>query len=367
MQAPSKRTNIFIYTLSLVLALLAGEAILRLAGARLSSSFYVLDQDRGWALRPEARGDNTQENTVAIEINAAGQRDHIEHSLAKPPGTYRVVILGDSFAEAFQVPLEQSIAKQLEKELNSCLGGQRAEVINFAVGGYGTQQEILTYRLQAKQYSPDMVILLFYTGNDLYNNHPKLNPTNADAAPYFDRPALAKPSALREGWAQINRHSHLARMISDIYYKARRNNSADERRRVQEFGENYMNKLAFSPPTHPEMIHAWGSTEEALRVFPKEVTSKFLLAVASSNFQVNPELDKRSGFLAFSGATELFYAEKRLAALGLPTLLLGPPMLEAAEAQGTYFHGFAGSLGSGHWNAEGHAMAAKLISRRICN
>ena len=156
-------------------------------------------------------------------------------------------------------------------------------------------------------------------------------------------------------------------MISDIYYKARRNNSAGELRRVQEFGENYMNKLAFSPPTHPEMKDAWASTEAALRAFPKEVTAKFLLVVASSNFQVNPEPDKRSGFLAFSGATELFYAEKRLAALGVPTLLLGPPMLEAAEAKGTYFHGFTGSLGSGHWNAEGHAMAAKLIGRRICN
>ena len=200
MQAPSKRTNILIYTGSLLLALLAGEAILRLVGARFSSSFYVLDQDRGWALRPEARGDNTQENTVAIEINAAGQRDNIEHSLTKTPGTYRVAILGDSFAEAFQVPLEQSISKRLEKELNSCLVGQKAEVINFSVGGYGTQQEILTYRLQVKQYNPDMVILLFYTGNDLYNNHPQLNPTNADAAPYFDRPALSKPSALRLEW-----------------------------------------------------------------------------------------------------------------------------------------------------------------------
>ena len=367
MQAPSKRTNLLIYSVSLVLALLAGEAILRLAGARFSSSFYVLDQDRGWSLRPDARGDNTQENTVAIEINAAGQRDNIEHAFSKVPGTYRVALLGDSFAEAFQVPLEQSISKQLEKELNSCLGGQKAEVINFAVGGYGTQQEILTYRLQAKQYNPDMVILLFYTGNDLYNNHPLLNPTNADAAPYFDRPAMPKLSALGEGWRQINRHSHLARMISDIYYKARRNNIAGERRRAEAFGDNYMNKLVFSPSTHPEMIDAWASTEDALRAFPKEVRSKFLLAVVSSNFQVNPEPDKRSGFLAFSGATELFYAEKRLAALGLPTLLLGPPMLEAAEAKGTYFHGFAGSLGSGHWNAEGHALAAKLIGRKICN
>ncbi len=364
MQAPSTRTNILIYLASFLVAVLGGEVVLRLAGARFSSSFYVLDADVGWALRPNIKGDNTQENTVAIEINSAGQRDNIEHPLAKPPGTFRVALLGDSFAEAFQVPLEQSIAKQLEVNLNACKGNQKAEVINFAVGGYGTQQEILTYRLKAKAYNPDLVILLFYTGNDIYNNHPLLNPTNADAAPYFDRPALAAPSALREAWSQVNLHSHLARFISDVYYKLRRDNTAGEQRRVQTFGENYMNKLVYSPPVHPEMKEAWRTTEAALLAFQKE--TKFLLAVASSNFQVNPEPGKRSGFLAFSGATELFYAEKRLSALGLPTLLLGPPMLEEADAKQIYFHGFSASLGSGHWNAEGHAFAARLISQSIC-
>lgn len=364
MPAPSTRTNVVTYIASLLLALLAGEAVLRLAGARFSSSLYVLDADLGWALRPNAKGDNTQENTVAIEINSAGQRDNIEHPLAKPPGIYRVALLGDSFAEALQVPLDQSIAKQLEIQLNACLINQKAEVINFAVGGYGTQQEILTYRLRAKQYNPDKVIMLFYTGNDIYNNHPALNPTNADAAPYFDRPALAEPSTLRDIWAATTRYSYLSRMISDVYYKLRRNNTADERKRVENFGDNYMNKLVFSPPAHPEMKASWEATEAALKAFQQE--SKFLLAVASTNFQVNPEAEKRAGFLAFSGATELFYAEKRLASLSLPTVLLGPAMLEAADGKQLYFHGFPGSLGSGHWNGEGHAFAAKLLSRNIC-
>ena len=371
----------FTYVASLVLALLAAEGILRLGGARFSSSFYVLDADLGWALRPNARGDNTQEATVAIEINSAGQRDNREHSLAKPPGVYRVAILGDSFAEAFQVPVEESFPKLLEQELNGCLPDRKTEVLNFAVGGYGTAQELLSYRLRARQYAPDFVVLLFYTGNDIYNNHPLLNPTNADAAPYFTldngalqmKPALAQPSALREVWAATARNSQVSRMISDIYYKARRNNTAHEQQRLQTYGENYMNRLVFSPPRDAAMQEAWTLTEAALPAVYEEIkrdTPRFLLAIASSNFQVHPEREKREGFLQFSGATELFYAENRLAAIAanhqIPTAFLGPAMLAAADGKGVFYHGFPGSIGSGHWNSTGHAFVAKALKREIC-
>jgi hypothetical protein len=38
-----------------------------------------------------------------------------------------------------------------------------------------------------------------------------------------------------------------------------------------------------------------------------------------------------------------------------------------AAANGEHLHGFANTqLGGGHWNERGHALAAELITERLC-
>ena len=54
---------------------------------------------------------------VNVSINSQGLRDH-EYSPDKPPGIYRIVMLGDSTTLGWGVPLEQTVAKILERELN---------------------------------------------------------------------------------------------------------------------------------------------------------------------------------------------------------------------------------------------------------
>jgi hypothetical protein len=42
-------------------------------------------------------------------------------------------------------------------------------------------------------------------------------------------------------------------------------------------------------------------------------------------------------------------------------------MQRLAEASGAYFYGFENTrLGIGHWNVEGHRIAAELIARKLC-
>ena len=167
---------------STLVALAAGEAALRLLDLRFSDSFYEFDFQMGWHLRPGARGWQRTEGEALVEINSQGMRDR-ERSLAKAPGTYRVALLGDSFTEATQVDLEKTFGGLLEGR--ACAGKGRLEALNFGVSGYGTAQELAVYRQQAAQFSPDAVMLVFFAGNDLYNNVRELNPSNADAAPYY--------------------------------------------------------------------------------------------------------------------------------------------------------------------------------------
>jgi hypothetical protein len=370
----------FAYFCSFLAGLLCAEAALRLVGARFATSFYAIDPDLGWSLRPGAEGDSVEEAVVRVKINAAGMRDDREHEIAKAAGVYRVAILGDSFAEAMQVPLERTFSKLLERDLAACRGGP-VEVLNFGVQGYGTAQELLMWRLKAARYKPDAAVLLFYTGNDLYNNHRALNPTNADAAPYFAidngalrmLPALAQESAAREAWAGLVRYSRLAQMLSGAYYKfGRKAVRAREDANRARFGENYMDRLIYREPSHAEMREAWAVTEAALPLARDEVAqsgARFLLAIASSAIQVHPDGALRDEFLRHVNGSDLYYAENRLASAaakhGIEVSILGQEMLRGNNAA-RLLHGFPGNLGKGHWNEAGHAMVSRILASRLC-
>jgi len=57
-------------------------------------------------------------------------------------------VIGDSSAEALQVPVEERFWKITENDLQTCAAstGKKIEVINFGVSGYGTAQELITLR-----------------------------------------------------------------------------------------------------------------------------------------------------------------------------------------------------------------------------
>ena len=123
----------------------------------------------GWCLRPNKTAfQQTLDYTVKVSINSKGLRD-VEHDYEKEEGVFRIVVLGDSFMEAYQVPLEQSFPRLLEKNLNKRLS-KKVEVINLGVGGYGTAQEYLYLKEEGLKYKPDLVILAFLGCNDVRNN-----------------------------------------------------------------------------------------------------------------------------------------------------------------------------------------------------
>src|SRR5215510_907252 len=79
---------------------------------------------------------------AAGRINSHGLRDR-EYDYAKPPGTFRILALGDSYTEGLQFDLEQIWPKMLERRLNTRGGGFKYEVINAGRSGMGTGIEYL--------------------------------------------------------------------------------------------------------------------------------------------------------------------------------------------------------------------------------
>jgi hypothetical protein len=103
----------------------------------------------------------------------------------KPKDTVRIAVLGDSFAEAFQVPMEKTFWSILQSELNQYkpFGDKNIQVINFGVSGYGTAQELIRLRTRVWKYEPDIILLTFYVGNDIRNNSSVLD--DGEIRPYF--------------------------------------------------------------------------------------------------------------------------------------------------------------------------------------
>ena len=169
------------------LALLVVEVGLRNVGGVFHDRFTMPDNERGWVLRPGFAGWMSDENTMWVRINSDGLRDR-ERSLAAPAGTLRVAVLGDSYVQGINVPLEKTLPAAIEASLSACVlpPGQPVEALNFGVSGYGTAQELLTFRHHAAKYRPDVVMLAVYTANDIFNNRRDLNPTaNPDQSPYY--------------------------------------------------------------------------------------------------------------------------------------------------------------------------------------
>jgi hypothetical protein len=100
---------------------------------------------------------------VDVKINSEGLRDN-EYSLAKPPGTYRIMMLGDSTTFGWGVSLEDTAAKILERKLNNgrSTGNKKFEVINAGVGNYDTVQEVTYYATRGRAFRPDLVVLVFF-------------------------------------------------------------------------------------------------------------------------------------------------------------------------------------------------------------
>jgi hypothetical protein len=104
---------------------------------------------------------------VRFRINRQGMRAERDFAYEKPPGTKRIVSLGDSFTVGYEVEVDQTFSSILEREIGE--HGYRVEVLNTGVSGYGTAEEVLYLERELFRYSPDLVLVSF-CGNDLVDN-----------------------------------------------------------------------------------------------------------------------------------------------------------------------------------------------------
>jgi hypothetical protein len=403
---PRAARRLVAIALTIAAAILAAglieEAAMRLLGLG-KPQFYTYSDSRGWKLKPGAFGWQLDEGRAWISVNRWGYRGP-EWSLAKPPHTLRIAVIGDSFAEAQQVPENMTFEAVMQRLLNQrtpiFATGRHAwvrdvQVMNFGIDGYGTAQELLTLEQSAWRFSPDIVVLAFFAGNDIRNNSvalegDKCRPFYIDRAGRYLLGGPFEDSDLFrfQCFARFeSRRSQLLNALGSAKSVIRTRMKAWERRRSlppnpapaprrpgpHPRHEPGLNDLIYRPPLNQTWTDAWNVSEAEIRMVRDDATrhhAAFLLAAINTGIQVYPNPLARQRYLESIGGTSLFYPDMRLESFGgrqgFPVLSLAPAMQSAADAHHVFFHGFPNTRpGIGHWNERGHCFGGAMMAEAI--
>ncbi len=274
----------------------AGELLLRVLpmGRYRSTPFRQYDPVLGISLIPNMRVVHSRGCfTGLVETNSWGFRDRAR-TMAKPPGTFRIALLGDSIVEAVHVQPEQVMNIQMEKILQQ-QGYNNIEVMDFAVEGIGTTQEYIMYKERVRQFHPDLVIVIF-SDNDILNNSSTLQPKEYGIhtwyAPYYDlgldgnlifRPVESRSfNSIR---TYLERHSVLVYYLERIWLKY-------DPTVYKWHGVDVGYGTYSTDPLDPEWAQAWTVTEKLLEMMRQSVEAdgaKFLVIAQANPYVVVPD------------------------------------------------------------------------------
>lgn len=347
---------------------------------------WTYDDVTGSKLFAGAEGWQRAEGEAFIKINGDGMRDR-EHSRTKPPNTFRIAVLGDSMTEALQVPLERTFLSVLERQLKNCTAfeGHNVEVMNFGVSGYGTAQELLTFRDRASTYSPDLTVLAFYAGNDVRNNSKELEPfklrpffTIQDGKLVLDNSFLSNPE-----YQSLKYNFDKRRIYFDLrtFQLVRKLKSAFEQRQDRRSDatrdtnvEAGLDSDVFVAPASKAWKEAWQITERLIVATRDEVVAaggRFLVLSIPVGVQVDPNPEVRHRFMRALHTDDLWYPDLRINELAqaekIDAMMVGRSLQSYAEKNHVYLHGFKNTRpGTGHLNETGHKLIGESLAKHIC-
>lgn len=157
---------------SMAVTLLLCEAALRLFYPKYryaAESSYTADDTRIWSRNPGSRYQRAHPDTGRLHWvihNNLGLRQHRDFEVAALEEAMNVGVFGDSFVENLRLPAPYSLSEPLDYLLNR--REQPANVLNFGVDGYGTDQAYLAYKEFPQRHRLGHVFY-FFCANDVRN------------------------------------------------------------------------------------------------------------------------------------------------------------------------------------------------------
>lgn len=316
----------------------------------------------------------TREFASRVTINSLGLRGP-ERGYAKPAGVRRVMVLGDSFTEAAQVHERESAVGRLEAALNA-RGGDQFEVLNAGVGGWGTGQQLVYLREEGYRYEPDLVVVMLYLGNDVFDNSYALqgSPKNPHEPYWVFRDdgrfepiefRTRKPEEIGPLVSTLRERTLLWNVFETGVLVKLEDGDDDDELRANRFNRNKM--IVHEVKASDRQENAWRTTLTLLqrvRQLGEERGFQTAVVIAPAAFQVYDadwqELLSENKLKPTDWSPDLPNAVlvANAGMVGAPMLDLLPALqAEASNGDRLYFPY------DKHWTPAGHAIAAREIER----
>ena len=258
----------------------------------MSSRFRQYDDTLGVSLVPNMNVVHSRGCFQGlVNTNEWGMRDR---SRSLSSASLRIALLGDSMLEGVHVKPSEVMNIQVEDILSS-MGKHDVDVLNFGIAGIGTTQEFLVYETRAAKFKPDVVVLLFLTGNDVLNNSQSIQTQmyglHTWYAPYYVRDTNGKFRLV----PVASRPFHNLRLVfeqhSKLFYYLER---IWDRVQLPAFlsSDPDLGWQVFSNSPNPEWNEAWAATEESLIRLNAAVRrdgGQFLVLVLPEFFDYDPD------------------------------------------------------------------------------
>jgi len=373
--------SVLLLGISLIIALALAEWIIRLTPfgrPKLNmTSFFQYDRTLGWRNRPLARGTIYDwEFVTDLQYNSRGMRGP-ERPDAKPPDTYRILLVGDSFVDGYTVAAQDRVTEKLERLLNEAHPAKNVEAFAMGVAGYSIDQKLLWLEAEGWKLSPDLVVLMFFD-DDVFG----------DGLPFYfgHKPQfLMKDGALvlhnvpvPEGPAGSHSHQATRWNIDKRFPDFHRWVEAHSRLyRLLFVDLGGLTPLPpFSPlyrrPETPEVRSAWDVTGALMRrmsVETREHSSQFLVFYIPRREDVyrrewdalGSRLGLRPETWDMRGVTSRFLTICRQESLDCmdPTAQFEEAATAHARQQRLY------NKYDAHWTAAGNRLAAEILAEKI--
>lgn len=315
-----------------------------------------------YELIPNAR--NRSYIGVPVSVNSVGLRDR-EVQVPKPPGTVRILAVGDSITFGYGVRLEDTYEKVLERELGrSAPPGRRYEVVNAGVEALDLDNYLAFLRLRAPDLQPDLVIVGIAL-NDVrqYREESQPPPVAVKAGLSARASDLVRPmNGLLLGHSQLYLLGYMS-LKSFLYRTGVLDINAQH-------GYDF---LAVEPPS-PRQERAWASTMvqlERIAALARARGYPLVLVVFPVEVQLGPaSLDfyRREFRVALGPEALSGDPQRRLAAFGaahgVPVVDL-LPAFRRADAEALYLRNRSITHDPVHPNPRGHRIAGEEVYRVV--
>ena len=298
----------------------------------------------------------------SVSFNSEGMRDR-EHAVPKPADVFRILVLGDSFMEALQLPFEASFPSLLERAFEG-RPGKRVEVVNASVSGWGTDDELQYLTTYGMRWKPDLIVVAVTLHNDISDNLRQRFHTVHGMA-LVQRPrtrATFLDYTLLQLKGFLASHSH-------TYQLVRRAQRASEMRGEARHLGSHVAQL-FRVDTSEEIAKGVSLTSLLLE--------RMKTTAAAGGGRVAVVLLPLGSQISDAKFTELARAEREAPPtwqLDKPQRLVthaadqgGIPVIDLLAAFREWTAAGGGALyleRDGHWNAQGHRLAADIVSRDL--